>query len=113
MACITVTQTKKIIFITPPYHCGVAEVIGRWMPLNLVYLAGAARQQLPGDPDDRRARLPRVPGLDGGRRGLRARRRIEGAVVGPSAVLLCTLRRSGHVCRAARGLRILSAHERI
>jgi anaerobic magnesium-protoporphyrin IX monomethyl ester cyclase len=39
-----VTQTKKIIFITPPYHCGVAEVIGRWMPLNLVYLAGAARQ---------------------------------------------------------------------
>lgn len=35
---------KKILFVTPPYHCGVAEVIGRWIPLNFVYLAGAARQ---------------------------------------------------------------------
>jgi len=35
---------KKILFVTPPYHCGVAEVIGRWIPLNFVYLAGVARQ---------------------------------------------------------------------
>jgi anaerobic magnesium-protoporphyrin IX monomethyl ester cyclase len=33
-----------ILFITPPYHCGVVEVAGRWIPLNLVYLAGAARK---------------------------------------------------------------------
>jgi anaerobic magnesium-protoporphyrin IX monomethyl ester cyclase len=34
---------KKILFITPPYHCGVVEVAGRWIPLHLVYLAGSAR----------------------------------------------------------------------
>ena len=35
---------KKILFITPPYHAGVVEVAGKWVPLYLVYLAGAARQ---------------------------------------------------------------------
>lgn len=35
---------KKILFVTPPYHCGVTEVAGRWIPLSFVYLAGAARQ---------------------------------------------------------------------
>lgn len=30
--------------MTPPYHCGVAEIAGRWIPLNFVYLAGVARQ---------------------------------------------------------------------
>ena len=34
---------KKILFITPPYHCGVVEVAGHWVPLTFVYLAGAAR----------------------------------------------------------------------
>lgn len=34
---------KKILFITPPYHAGVVEVAGSWVPLYLVYLAGAAR----------------------------------------------------------------------
>jgi len=34
---------KRILFITPPYHCGVVEVAGHWMPLTFVYLAGAAR----------------------------------------------------------------------
>jgi anaerobic magnesium-protoporphyrin IX monomethyl ester cyclase len=29
--------------ITPPYHCGVVEVAGRWLPLNLLYVAQAAR----------------------------------------------------------------------
>ena len=35
---------KKILFITPPYHAGVVEVAGRWIPLYLVYLAGVARE---------------------------------------------------------------------
>lgn len=34
---------KKVLFITPPYHCGVVEVAGHWMPLTFVYLAGAVR----------------------------------------------------------------------
>lgn len=34
---------KKILFITPPYHCGVVEVAGRWLPLTFAYLAGAVR----------------------------------------------------------------------
>lgn len=35
---------KKILFITPPFHAGVVEVAGRWIPLSMVYLAGAARE---------------------------------------------------------------------
>jgi anaerobic magnesium-protoporphyrin IX monomethyl ester cyclase len=35
---------KKVLFITPPYHCGVVEVAGRWIPLHLVFLAGSARE---------------------------------------------------------------------
>ncbi len=34
---------KKILYITPPYHAGVVEVAGKWVPLYLVYLAGATR----------------------------------------------------------------------
>ncbi len=34
---------KKVLFITPPYHAGVVEVAGRWIPLNMVYLAGAVK----------------------------------------------------------------------
>ncbi len=37
-------MNKKILFITPPYHCGVVEVAGRWVPLTFVYLAGAVRE---------------------------------------------------------------------
>ncbi len=32
-----------VLFITPPYHAGVVESAGRWMPLSFVYLAGAVR----------------------------------------------------------------------
>ena len=32
-----------MMLITPPYHCGVVEVAGRWLPLNLLYVAQAAR----------------------------------------------------------------------
>jgi len=34
---------KKLLLITPPYHYGLVDVLGRWIPLNLVYLAGSAR----------------------------------------------------------------------
>jgi anaerobic magnesium-protoporphyrin IX monomethyl ester cyclase len=37
-------KNKKILFITPPYHAGVVEVAGSWVPLYLVYLAGAAQE---------------------------------------------------------------------
>ncbi len=37
-------KRKKILFITPPYHAGVVEVAGSWVPLYFVYLAGAARE---------------------------------------------------------------------
>lgn len=40
----TVANLKKILFVTPPYHSGVDEIAGRWIPLGLVYLAGVARQ---------------------------------------------------------------------
>ncbi|MDH4227919.1 MAG: cobalamin-dependent protein [Deltaproteobacteria bacterium] len=36
-------RKKKILFVTPPYHAGVVEVAGRWVPLNMVYLVAAAR----------------------------------------------------------------------
>ena len=31
---------RNILLITPPYHCGVLESAGTWMPLGLVYVAG-------------------------------------------------------------------------
>lgn len=37
-------KTRKIVFVTPPYHSGIPELAGRWIPLNFVYLAGAARE---------------------------------------------------------------------
>jgi anaerobic magnesium-protoporphyrin IX monomethyl ester cyclase len=37
-------RPKKVLFVTVPYHYGLSDVMGRWIPLNLVYLAGAARQ---------------------------------------------------------------------
>ncbi len=36
-------MSKKILFITPPYHCGVVESAGKWPNLGFVYLAGAVR----------------------------------------------------------------------
>ncbi len=35
-------KRPKILFITPPFHVGVVEVAGSWVPLYHVYLAGAA-----------------------------------------------------------------------
>jgi len=39
-----ILSKKKILFITVPFHAGVVEVAGSWVPLYLVYLAGATRQ---------------------------------------------------------------------
>ena len=33
----------RVLLVTPPYHSGVVEAAGVWMPLHLVYLAGHAR----------------------------------------------------------------------
>jgi len=33
----------RLLLVTPPYHSGVVEAAGVWMPLSLVYLAGHAR----------------------------------------------------------------------
>jgi anaerobic magnesium-protoporphyrin IX monomethyl ester cyclase len=35
---------KKILFITPPYHCGVVEAAGRWGNLGFLYIAGELRK---------------------------------------------------------------------
>jgi len=37
-------NAPQLLLVTPPYHCGVVEVAGRWLPLNLLYLASAARK---------------------------------------------------------------------
>ena len=34
---------KKVLLITPPYHCGVLESAGTWMPLGMVYVAGSLK----------------------------------------------------------------------
>ena len=35
---------KKVLLITPPYHCGVLESAGSWMPLGMVYVAGGLQK---------------------------------------------------------------------
>ena len=35
---------KTILFVTPPYHCGVVEVAGTWPPLSFVPLAAQAEK---------------------------------------------------------------------
>lgn len=37
-------RQPTILLLTPPYHCGVVEVAGRWAPLNLLFIATAARK---------------------------------------------------------------------
>ena len=36
-------MSKKVMLITPPYHCGVVESAGRWPNLAFIYLAGELR----------------------------------------------------------------------
>lgn len=35
---------KKVLLITPPYHCGVLESAGSWMPLGMIYVAGSLQK---------------------------------------------------------------------
>jgi len=35
---------SRILFVTPPYNCWGVQTIGNWPPLQLAYLAGAARK---------------------------------------------------------------------
>jgi anaerobic magnesium-protoporphyrin IX monomethyl ester cyclase len=37
-------MSKKVLLITPPYHCGVLESAGTWMPLGMVYVAGSLQK---------------------------------------------------------------------
>ncbi len=34
----------KVLLVTPPYHCGVLESAGVWLPLSFVYIAGSLRE---------------------------------------------------------------------
>ncbi|HSG98643.1 MAG TPA: radical SAM protein, partial [candidate division Zixibacteria bacterium] len=38
------TPKRKILFVTPPYHCGVVEVAGTWPPLGFGYLGAQAER---------------------------------------------------------------------
>ncbi len=37
------TKRPRVLLVTPPYHSGVVESAGVWMPLHYAYLAGHAR----------------------------------------------------------------------
>lgn len=37
-------SSKSILFVTPPYHCGVVEVAGSWPPLGFLYLGAQAKK---------------------------------------------------------------------
>lgn len=37
-------MSLKVLLITPPYHCGVLESAGTWLPTAFVYLAGSLRK---------------------------------------------------------------------
>jgi anaerobic magnesium-protoporphyrin IX monomethyl ester cyclase len=37
-------RRQRVLLVTPPYHCGMVESAGVWMPLGLAYLAAAARE---------------------------------------------------------------------
>jgi anaerobic magnesium-protoporphyrin IX monomethyl ester cyclase len=37
------TRRPRVLLVTPPYHSGVVEAAGVWLPLHYVYLAGHAR----------------------------------------------------------------------
>ncbi len=37
-------MSKRVLLITPPYHCGVLESAGTWIPLGMVYVAGSLQK---------------------------------------------------------------------
>lgn len=38
------TDRKKVLLVTPPYHSGVVEAAGTWLNLGFVYIAGSLRE---------------------------------------------------------------------
>ena len=38
------TRRPRVLLVTAPYHSGVVEAAGVWLPLAMVYVAGAARE---------------------------------------------------------------------
>ena len=38
------TRRLRVLLVTAPYHAGVVEAAGVWLPLAMVYVAGAARE---------------------------------------------------------------------
>jgi len=38
------TRRPEILLVTPPYHCGVVEAAGSWLPLGLLYVGGALQK---------------------------------------------------------------------
>src|SRR6266508_2515496 len=36
-------RRPRVLLVTAPYHSGVVEAAGVWLPLAMVYVAGAAR----------------------------------------------------------------------
>jgi anaerobic magnesium-protoporphyrin IX monomethyl ester cyclase len=38
------TRTPEILLVTPPYHSGVVESAGSWLPLGLLYVGGALQR---------------------------------------------------------------------
>src|SRR5512139_2176988 len=39
-----IAHRPRVLLVTAPYHSGVVESAGVWMPLNFAYVAGAARK---------------------------------------------------------------------
>lgn len=37
-------KIRKVLLITPPYHCGVLESAGTWLPVGFVFIAGILRK---------------------------------------------------------------------
>jgi anaerobic magnesium-protoporphyrin IX monomethyl ester cyclase len=37
-------ERRRVLLVTPDYHCGMVESAGVWMPLGLAYLAGSLRR---------------------------------------------------------------------
>jgi anaerobic magnesium-protoporphyrin IX monomethyl ester cyclase len=38
------SKRPEVLLVTPPYHSGVVESAGSWLPLSLLYVGGALRQ---------------------------------------------------------------------
>ncbi len=92
----SVAAPGKILLVTPPYHCGVAEISGRWIPLNYVSLAGAARQA------GVQAGIYDAMAKDHGYADIEARLRASGATYLATSALTSTINEALKVLELAR-----------